>query len=148
MKRILTFAALAFVFVACQKTKTVTEAEPAPVPKDPKPTASFRISNANEVGGVIELRKLVFENTSKDAVMYSWDLSESANYFDGVVDQPLRYTAKAVPENIYMIPCMKPVTIILTAINKAGETDTAMRTYDVQCFRGVGGKHPEMHKLY
>lgn len=146
MKKIFPCFIVMVIAASCNKSK-----DSAPAPEkapEPKPTASFKIANAGSGNDILELRTLIFQNTSSNAVSYSWDLSESANYSDGNVDQPMRYSDKAEPSNIYMIPCMKTVTITLTAKNKTGEISTSTQTFNVQCFRGTGGKHPVMHKLY
>ncbi|MEI2738775.1 MAG: hypothetical protein V9F01_08320 [Chitinophagaceae bacterium] len=145
MKKILTLSVVAALIMAgCGKSKENTA--PAPTP-EAKPSASFKIANASD-NNLLELRTLVFQNTSTNAVSYSWDLSTGANFSDGVVDQPMRYSDKAEPVNIYMIPCMQEVTITLTAKNKSGDVSTASQTFNVQCFRGVGGRHSIQHKLY
>lgn len=129
----------------CSKSKE-NKTTPAPTP-EAKPSASFKITNASD-NNILELRTLVFQNTSTNAVSYSWDLSSGANFSDGVVDEPMRYSDKAEPVNIYMVPCMQQVTITLTAKNKSGDVSTTSQIFNVQCFRGVGGRHAEQHKLY
>ena len=149
MKKLLFTVLTAALFSACSKSKDSAAGnaatDPAPAPK---PTASFRVTNASETNDILELRTLVFQNTSTNAVSYSWDLGDGANFSDGNVDQPMRYSDKSEPANIYMVPCMRPVTITLTVKNKDGVTAVASQTYNVQCFRGTGGRHPLTHRLY
>lgn len=152
MKKSLSIIASALVFIsACSKGKDATTLSSPPA-AEPKPVASFKIANAtvldNGTSTVRELQTLTIQNTSSNAVSYSWDLSSGANFSDGLIDQPMRYSDKAEPANIYMVPCMQDVTITLTAKNKAGEISTASQTFTVQCFRGVGGRHAVLHKLY
>lgn len=146
MKKIIILLSCATIFMAgCSKSKE-NKTTPAPTP-EAKPSASFKITNASD-NNILELRTLVFQNTSTNAVSYSWDLSSGANFSDGVVDEPMRYSDKAEPVNIYMVPCMQQVTITLTAKNKSGDVSTTSQIFNVQCFRGVGGRHAEQHKLY
>lgn len=148
MRKVFIFAATFLVLAACSKSKEAASPAPeAPAPA-PKPEASFKIANATATNDILELRTLTFQNTSLHADSYSWDLSDAANFSDGNVDQPMRYSDKAEPANIYMIPCMRTVTITLTARNKAGDVSVSSQTFNVQCFRGLGGRHPVMHKLY
>lgn len=152
MRKSLSAGAIAVLLLsACSKGKDATAPAATPAP-EPKPTASFKVVNAaplNNGGAALrELQTLTIQNTSTNAVSYSWDLSTAANYSDGVIDQPMRYSDKTEPSNIYMIPCMQDVTITLTAKNKTGDVSTSSQTFTVQCFRGTGGRHPVMHKLY
>ena len=152
MKKVLISSFVALFFLACTKSKDV--ANPVDTIETPdqttiKPVASFQITNPyNDNGDILEFRTLQFKNTSSNADSYTWDLSSNANYSDGNVDYPLQYSDKKEPVNIYFAPCMQTVTITLTAKNKAGDVSKTSHSYNVQCFRGVGGKHPEKHKLY
>lgn len=124
---------------------TVKSSDPSDIKK---PAAGFKIINLNEAGNILELQSLIIKNTSANATSYTWDLGTSANYFDGTIDYPLRFSNKKEPENIYMVPCMQTVTIKLTASNNAGDSSLVSQSFEVYCFRGVGGRHPVMHKLY
>jgi len=152
MKKILISSFAALIFLSCTKSKDTVN--PGDTVKSPdqtiiKPIASFQITNPyNDNGDILELRTLNFKNTSSNADSYSWDLSTSANYSDGIADYPMQFSDKKEPANIYIAPCMQTITITLTAKNKAGDISTSSKSYNVQCFRGVGGRHPEMHKLY
>ena len=157
MKKIIIPAFVALVFFSCTKSNDITTPLQTPVvtpiktPEQPaisKPTASFKITNLNEVGNIFELRTLAIQNTSTNADSYSWDFGQSANYSDGVVDYPIQFSDKAEPVNIYIVPCMQTVTITLTAKNKAGDVSTTSQSFYIYCFRGVGGRHPLVHKLY
>lgn len=164
MKNIVILAAFVLPFFSCSKSGDIAASPQSAAvivnsPSDttvktpddpvlPKPVASFKISNVNEVGNIIELRSLLFQNTSSNADSYVWDFGQSANYSDGVVDYPIQFSEKPEPANIYMVPCMQIVTIKLTAKNKAGDISTTSQSFEITCFRGTGGRHAEMHRLY
>jgi hypothetical protein len=130
------------------KTPADTSVKAPDKPVLPKPVASFKIGNVNEIGNIIELRSLLIQNTSSNADSYIWDFGQSANYSDGVVDYPIQFSEKPEPANIYMVPCMQTVTIKLTAKNKAGDISTTSQSFEITCFRGTGGRHALMHRLY
>ena len=151
MKQLLTAAFLfAIMLSGCQKSADVSQpaVQPPVAPPVAKPSASFTITNLNEIGQIRELRTLTIQNTSTNADSYSWDFGTSANYSDGIVDYPMQFSDKAEPANMYMVPCMQTVTIKLTAKNKVGDVSTTSQSFYVYCFRGAGGRHPIMHQLY
>ena len=152
MKKLITgLFVLTILVSSCQKGNNLApnQSNASSDKPTPKPTASFKITNLyNDNGDILELRTLAFKNTSTNADSYNWDLSTGANYSDGIVDYPMQFSDKAEPANIYIAPCMQTITITLTAKNNAGDISTYSQSFGVQCFRGVGGRHPVMHKLY
>jgi PKD repeat protein len=89
------------------------------------PTAGFKITNEASTAAVWEALILKFENTSENAVSYSWDFG------NGVT------STEKLPANFYYGTCGLTNTITLTVKNSAGQTATISAPYTVFCSRGM-----------
>jgi hypothetical protein len=131
------------IMVSCSKKSELVAApsKPSPPPSvvttpGTPPTASFKINNTfnNTPGSVLEGATLVFENTSTNADTYVWDFGDGNT------------SADKTPANFSFYMCSMTYMVSLTAMNKSGQSSTAVVPYFVVCSRGVGAGAGPHHR--
>ena len=114
MKPLLLTILLAGSVIACNKEKTT-------VIEDPAPVASFTVKNTVEAGTVMQGTPLEIENTSTNAVAYSWDFD------DGTV------STERNPTGIVFRQCIRSQCVRLTVRNRNGVSSTVSYCIRVRC---------------